>query len=90
MAEHWGESLKALRISEGLTQAELAGAVNVLIANHPEMGGGGRMCQTRISNLERGACMPGLRDLDRLRRVLPMDLTEAVESAIATLNGAGS
>jgi len=76
MGTHWGELLRSLRQSAGLTQTTLAESAG--------------MSQTRISNLERGACLPGLRDLDRLRRVLPMDLTEAVESAIATLNGAGT
>lgn len=70
---HFGESLRELRRVAGLTQTELASSAG--------------MSQTRISNLERGACLPGLKDLDRLRRVLPMDLTEAVEGAIATLNG---
>lgn len=61
-----GKALRRLRMRKGLTQKELA-----------HLAGG--MDNSQISAYERGAELPALRTLDRLLRVLGVDLVDRLE-----------
>tara|TARA_R110000824_G_scaffold309986_3_gene497334 strand:- start:1895 stop:2158 length:264 start_codon:yes stop_codon:yes gene_type:complete len=66
----FGEQLRTLRRGLELSQVELAAACGI--------------SQTRISELERGRALPGLRDFSRLRRVVPLDLNASLRAALLT------
>ena len=65
----FGEQLRTMRQSRKISQTSLSNATGI--------------SQTRISELELGKTLPGLRDFSLLRRVLPIDSC-LIESAIAS------
>lgn len=64
----FGEQLRTLRRERKISQTSLSEASGI--------------SQTRISELERGETLPGLRDFSLLRQVLPINIETGFEAAL--------